>query len=200
MATPGLTLVITGTGRCGTGYVARVLQQAGVSAGHEEAYTPDGEFHSPGLQADSSWLAVPYLRSIKSRGSQVGLVYRHPAAVISSLLGINFFQTPTEYLKFAEIHCPELEGLSPFDKACQFYNEWNRRALKEADFVFNIEYPAWDRMSQALPSVSLTALASAISKVSQSYNHRNRSNVDPSKIHESVWNTYQMLEDAARAS
>lgn len=200
MASPGLKLVITGTGRCGTGYVARVLQQAGVSAGHEQAYTPDGEFHSPGLEADVSWLAMPHLRSLRSRGVATGLVYRHPAAFISSVLGINFFQNPTDYLKFAELHCPELEGLSPFDKACQFYNEWNRRALKKSDFVFNIDYPAWDRIAQTLPGASISSLASAIPKVSQSYNHRNREDIDTSLIYESVWTTYQMLEDAARAS
>lgn len=81
-----------------------------------------------------------------------------------------------------------------------FYNEWNRRALKQSDFAFNIDYPAWDRMAQALPSASISSLASAIPKVSQSYNHRNREDIDTSLIYESVWTTYQMLEDVARAS
>lgn len=100
MASSGLKLVITGTGRCGTGYVARVLQQAGVSAGHEQVYTPDGEFHSPGLEVDVSWLAMPFLRSLRSRGVATGLVYRHPAAFISSVLGIGFFEIATPLPSF----------------------------------------------------------------------------------------------------
>jgi hypothetical protein len=200
VAASGLSLIVTGTGRCGTGYVSKVLQEAEVSSGHEAAYTYDGEYHVPGLRADVSWMAVPFLRDARARGIAVGLVYRHPAAVIASLLGIGFFEQPSPYLAFAECHCPEMDGLSPFDKACMFYNEWNRRALKECHFAFNVEFPAWDRVALALPAVPLSSLASAIPKVSQSYNHRNRSNIDTSLIHESVWTTYQMLEDAARAS
>lgn len=205
MASSQLTLVVTGTGRCGTGYVSKVLERAGVRCGHETAYTPHGERYVPGLEAEASWLAVPYLSGLRKRGVSVGMVYRHPAAVISSLVGIGFFDPDGHpghkpYADFARLHCPELVDASPFDASCIWYNNWNRRALRDSHFVFNVEYPAWDRMAGALPDSNLTALASAIPKVSQTYNHRPRANVNIEAIPASVWATYEMLEAAARAS
>lgn len=201
MASRKLTLVVTGTGRCGTGYVSRVLEDAGVVCGHEVAHGPNGQRHVPGLQADVSWLAVPHLRNARRRGASVGLLYRHPAAVISSFVGIDFFTTPSAYLDFARLHCTELDPeATPFENACIWYNEWNRRALMEAHFVFNVEYPSWDRMAQAVPDTSLSQLASAIPHVSQTYNHRQRANVEIDAVPASVWTTYEMLEAAARAS
>jgi len=213
MATARLDLIVSGTGRCGTGYVSRILQEAGVAAGHEAYYTPSGERHVPGLRADVSWLAAPYLRSARQRGAAIACVYRHPAAVISSLMGIRFFDPAmrSEYQEFALAHLypfrlglPLVDGLpskeSEFEMCCLFYQRWNLLVLQDAHFTFNIDYPAWDRVAKVLPGMKLADLASAIPNVSQTYNHRQRSNIDLNAIPQYVWDVFQVLEDSARAS
>lgn len=80
-------LVIVGTGRSGTGYVARLLEAAGVNCGHESVFGP---VQSLGIvppdwqtfDADASWLAVP---ALDDHDGPVALGLRHPWRVIDSL-------------------------------------------------------------------------------------------------------------------
>ena len=83
---------IVGTGRCGTGYSAEFLTQAGIPFCHEGYYTFDGPKLRNGRRnheaiGDASWLAVPYLPD-----PEVTVVHqlRHPLDVIRSLYNIGF--------------------------------------------------------------------------------------------------------------
>jgi hypothetical protein len=72
--------VIVGTGRSGSGYIAKALTAAGVPCGHEAWFNPFNE-RTPGLAVDSSWCAIPTLDRFD------GIVWhqtRHPLDVISS--------------------------------------------------------------------------------------------------------------------
>lgn len=74
--------VIVGTGRSGSGYVARVLDAAGIRCGHESWWNPFGT-RADGLAVDSSWCALPL-----GLDGYTGLVWhqlRHPLDVVSSL-------------------------------------------------------------------------------------------------------------------
>ena len=55
-----MRVLITGTGRCGTGWMARALTAAGAPCGHEAAFTARGHGDCDWV-AESSWLAAPYL-------------------------------------------------------------------------------------------------------------------------------------------
>lgn len=202
MASTGLKLVVCGTGRCGTGYIARVLSEAGVKAGHEEVFTPNGpiERNMSTYEADSSWLAMPHLPSIRAGGVTVAGVYRHPQAVVSSLLGIEFFEHDSPYLRYAYRHVPGLiDKGSPFEKACAFYAFWNMKIVREAHYLFNIDYPAFDLLARSA-GVPVSDIAAAIPAVSQTYNHRQRSDVAGRDFPGYVWEAWQLLEDASRAS
>lgn len=72
---------ITGTGRSGSGYIARVLTSAGVRCGHEDWWNPFGR--RDGYLIDSSWCAIARLSGY--RGVVLHQV-RHPLDVVSSLL------------------------------------------------------------------------------------------------------------------
>jgi hypothetical protein len=84
--------VVTGTGRSGTAYMARLLSAAGHSCGHEELFTP----HTSGppafgeRQGDSSWLAAPFLPGLPE-GCVVLHQVRNPLEVLRSFLGIQMF-------------------------------------------------------------------------------------------------------------
>jgi hypothetical protein len=72
--------VIVGSGRSGSGYISRVLTEAGVPTGHEEWWNPFDE-HRPDIVGDSSWCAVPDLPNFD------GVILhqvRHPLSVVAS--------------------------------------------------------------------------------------------------------------------
>lgn len=81
-----LKFVIAGTGRSGSGYISRVLDLCGLSCGHENVFNP-GMYTSGGrhsLLGDSSWLVVPWLRSLPNAVIVFNQV-RHPLDFINSM-------------------------------------------------------------------------------------------------------------------
>lgn len=73
--------VIVSTGRCGSGYIARVLSEAGLTCGHESWWNLHGGQRQD-LVGDSSWLAVGHLDDYE------GAIYEqvaNPLLVLSRL-------------------------------------------------------------------------------------------------------------------
>jgi hypothetical protein len=70
-------------GRSGSGYISAVLNAAGVRCGHESWWNPLDE-HQAGLDADSSWCALPDVLHGAFDGPIVMQV-RHPLLTIASL-------------------------------------------------------------------------------------------------------------------
>jgi hypothetical protein len=136
--------VITGTGRCGTKYLAQALGAAGVSVGHEVGYTPGQHEWGP-FRGESSWLAVPWLEELSAAGVYVLHVVRHPVDVINSLVTFGAFSgrdVSNPYRQFVLKHYPILgEDLAggDFELACRFWVEWNRRIERYANARVRIE-------------------------------------------------------------
>jgi hypothetical protein len=117
-----LRYVVTGTGRSGTVYLARLLTAAAIPCGHESIFTPGGideararlegrlpidvsaiSVESCGdwlpnadeLVADSSYMAAPYIHTDLLEGTRIIHAVRHPLAVINSfVLGLGYFLEP----------------------------------------------------------------------------------------------------------
>lgn len=188
-------IIVTGSGRCGTGFMARVLTESGVACSHEGVFTPFGVHRSRrNWQADSSWMAVPHLST--HRDCLRVLVYRHPLDVINSFVGIGFFDEPSPYLTFMTRKLSLLDNwrMSPFEKACQHYVAWNLLALPEADIVTPIADMNWGALVEAHPALCAGHVRNAVDNVGNAYNHRERADIDPSLIPEEVWFTYKELE------
>ena len=132
--------LITGTGRCGTGYVAAVLNACQVPCGHETVYRPDGPGDWGNVRADSSWMAAPHLKGFK--GTIVHLL-RNPLHVVNSLLGIGFFNPEIDhgkYREYARRYCPQaFQTDDPILAAATFVVEWNRMITPYADLTFRVE-------------------------------------------------------------
>lgn len=73
--------LITGTGRSGSGYIAQVLNEAGVKCGHEDYWNPWNSLTS-GLLVDSSWCALAV--GLDGYQGRVFHQIRHPLDSVSS--------------------------------------------------------------------------------------------------------------------
>lgn len=139
--------VVVGSGRSGTGFIAAILQAAGVHCGHEKVYTlralmqrrkPDWSQY----EADVSWAAVPYL--IHSRLNAV-LVTRHPLSVTHSMMRLYYHGTdaPKSKQRIAQIMYdfrPEIKRESTnHDRCLAQWLLWNNAALPYVHTVLRLE-------------------------------------------------------------
>jgi hypothetical protein len=142
---PAPRFVITGTGRCGTVFTARLLTNVGVPCGHEDVFTKKGVRHLRHLEGDSSYHAVAYLSSY--RGIVVHQV-RDPVKVVGSLVANGFFELPGSSSNLARV-LPVLDRTGdPVRDAMQYVVRWNRLAQRHADLRIRIE-----DLADALPDL-----------------------------------------------
>jgi hypothetical protein len=164
-------LVIVGTGRSGSGYIAKVLNTAGVVCGHEQWWNPMGE-RTEGLAADSSFCAVADLWASSAGGyaGAIGHQVRHPLKVVASLA-----QLP-DHGPF--VGCRErVMGPAPADPleaALNLYVGWNlaceqltdrRWRVEDVDAALVVELAA-----MAGVDVDVTAAAAAVERVPHTIN------------------------------
>lgn len=129
--------VITGTGRCGTVFLANLIDKLGIPCRHEYFYEPEGYSKRIGVRGDVSWMAVPFLKDYK--GPVVHLV-RHPVKVINALVSAKAFdkdRLDNRYVAFMNEHFP-LSG-DQIKDAMRFYVEWNREIEKHAAIRVRLE-------------------------------------------------------------
>lgn len=133
-----LKYLITGTGRCGTGYMAQVFKSAGVPCGHEAVFSYDGPGEHGDWQADSSWLAAPFLPGLED--TTIIHLVRDPRKIIESLVSVRVLSNDTPYSRFAFEHLPYLRDWArPEEQAAQFYLGWNRMIEPYADVRHRVE-------------------------------------------------------------
>lgn len=136
--------VITGTGRSGTGYMSRLITEATghATCGHEGWFAELGD-RTPGLDVDSSWLALPDIEAGTWSGPVVHVV-RNPVACVASLLRTEFFGVLVDapYPAFALANCkPAADALaiSPVAAAVEFWAHWNARCAAAAHLTVRLE-------------------------------------------------------------
>lgn len=167
----GLCLVVTGTGRCGTKFTSKVLESAGLSVKHQFIFRPGrGGPGSPevlpeltelvtvediqyrlnaykasdwGPEAETSWLAAPYLKLPEMAGIVTVHLVRHPKKVIDSLVKCEVFENRHRYglyTDFAHYWVPEMkQEPTPIARAGRFYVNWNRIIEGWTNIFWNIE-------------------------------------------------------------
>ncbi len=133
-----MKLVVTGTGRSGTGWCAAILNSAGVFAGHERVFgskqtVPYSFVDWAGYHADCSWLAVPRLPMMNVRAC---LVVRHPLDVVGSMAHIGFGSHHVN--DFTQIAADA--GMTPDpDGWLRFWLNWNMLAFPKVEAVFTLD-------------------------------------------------------------
>lgn len=151
-----LKFIVTGTGRCGTVYMARLLTQLGIPCGHESLFDFRGydglcerlsgrrpvtlsdiskkePWTDPEeIVADSSYGAAPFLNREPCKSIPVLHVVRHPLMVVGSFVrDFKYFTLakPNDHhwQDFIYSHLPELSTIgTSFERACYFYIKWNK--------------------------------------------------------------------------
>lgn len=171
--------VITGTGRCGTGYTAALLNACQVPCGHEAVYGPDGPGDWGNIRADSSWMAAPHLKEFS--GTVVHLL-RNPLDVVNSLVGIGFFDPNVDhgaYRDYAKRWCPQaFQTADPVVAAASFVVEWGRMIEPYANLTWKVEELNAEQIRGLLLNVggspALPFIEKGIGKVPKDVNHRRR--------------------------
>lgn len=136
--------VVTGTGRCGTGFVSRVLTEGGIECGHENVFDAPSVLRATPIdwgnyEADASWLAVPALPFLDD-DVDVMVVLRRPLDVVQSLLDLGFFEEYNDYHAVIQIATPlTLAERTPQDRALAHWCHWNLAAMTYADSVIHID-------------------------------------------------------------
>jgi len=137
-------VIITGTGRCGTGYAAKILTAHGLRCGHEDVFRPlVNDVNWRNYQADSSWIALAHPDYL-TRHPVVHCI-RNPLHVAASYLRINFFSRThkkvTKHIREAQRLVPDIckAEISALDRFSIFYAFCMRRAMKHADITYKTE-------------------------------------------------------------
>jgi hypothetical protein len=142
-----LDIIVTGTGRSGTGFASKWLTSIGIPTGHESFFTPGGlemalrllRHRLSFLRGESSWLAAPYLDSQPLRGALVIHQVRHPKQMIESCLRKPTSQAPA-YAEYMENHLPQMgryeDELNKM--ACQWiwWNQMIEEAIEDREAYF----------------------------------------------------------------
>ncbi len=151
-----LEILVTGTGRCGTGFIAELISSAGVHCTHEQVFNPMGWSYAleqmrlmnerPEWKwiAESSWCGAVYLDRPELAGVTVVHLVRHPKKVIDSHLREWKANHPyySPHYHWLEKHLPELaEYDTPEGKAACKILRLNEMIEARADLFHHIE---WD--------------------------------------------------------
>lgn len=142
-----LKLVVTGTGRSGTGFASRWLTSIGIPSGHESFFDHRGLDHAVHMLAardyhfvgECSWEAAPHLGSQPLRDALVVHQVRHPRKVIESCLRVPQEITP-HYARYMEKHLPRIKLYRmTLDRSACRWVYWNRMiedAIRDREHYF----------------------------------------------------------------
>jgi hypothetical protein len=204
-------VLVTGTGRCGTGGWTAMLQQCGVNATHEGHFTPIGYHHPfrPLPMYEQSWMGAVHLDWWKEQdpNRKIILLWRDPVATIRSLLGIGFFTgIPADpYQRYANRHSDAWVTYSHpnamLERAIYFWRTWNRRILNSG-LVDSVQYVYKPDYETVAPWYGLTetGMGAAAAAVGQKVNSRQRAELGDETIDKIMTACGPMMGELERAS
>lgn len=140
------TRLVTGTGRCGTGWAAAVLNACGVRAGHQAVVRHEHVLGRTPIdwgdyEVECSYEAAPLAATF----DRVVVLIRDPFLVAASWCALGVFDddSPGPYGDLYAVldgWCPEVaRQATPPARALVFWHDWNRLALDDADVVLPID-------------------------------------------------------------
>jgi len=143
--------LVVGTGRCGTAWLADVLNRCGIKTGHESVYSTSFLGWND-WQGDVTLAGMPYAKNHRS----VHLV-RDPLKVVNSFLASQFFAED------CECH-PEEPGAHLATPYCWYFMRWVPAIYRASDELGRtIRYVVlWSQMAESLPCFNLESLVTDV--------------------------------------
>lgn len=134
------SFLITGCGRSGTQYIARLLCGLGIPCGHETVFNPTNLASGridwpPAYTGESSWLAAPFVNVLPDSLTFFHQV-RHPLAVVRSFLRIGFFSHAkpfSNYSDWAIAQVPQLGIGDEVERCFRYWLYWNKLVEQQAE-------------------------------------------------------------------
>lgn len=141
-----LKYLITGVARSGTGYMAQTLNSAGVPCGHEAIFSHGGLEEAaqnlknrPEMEAESSWLAVPFLGSDILKDTGVIHLVRHPIKTIESILRVKMF-SDSPYSRYILQRLPGIAQHAKLENmVAYYYLMWHHLIERHAHLRHRVE-------------------------------------------------------------
>lgn len=139
-----LPFIVVGTGRCGTVSCAKLLTDVGIPCGHEKIFGPYGISNQSNsevsmqcglkdvksIMADSSYMAVPFLKHDILIDAIIIHVVRNPIDVILSFHNkLQYWRNDNLNIweKFISNHIPEIfDYETPLERNCYYVIKWNK--------------------------------------------------------------------------
>lgn len=149
-----INYIAVGTGRCGTGYISKLLTSGGIACGHEKIFTYLGVRNpkSTGskLVADSSLYAAPFFDHPIIKNATIIHVMRNPINILNSYLRLNIVAKIRSgdlggARNFMQHHEPALLGASNIvDAIALWIINWTKKIEKAPQHrvIFNVEKPS----------------------------------------------------------
>lgn len=152
-----MRLLFTGCARSGTGYMAKLITEAGLVCGHEWAFTPFKAGEWGLLKAESSSLALRAVEDGLVGDCLVIHLIRNPLEVVRSVVGRDMFnQSPPRYkAKYSAWLCANVPQcfepcLSSVTRAARYWLFVNQRAENCIGYRLRVE----DIDAKALEDIS----------------------------------------------
>lgn len=138
-----LRVVVSAVSHSGTGYLASLLNAAGLSCGHEAVFTPN-KVHDVRVSAEVSWLALPYLEEQPDKYHVMHQI-RNPLHVVRSLCNGMMAKPGNQYRLFIERNwdrpAPDEDAL--IGEWVEWFShhvvDWNHRCEKVALQTWRLE-------------------------------------------------------------
>jgi hypothetical protein len=128
-------ILVTGCGRAGTQYTFRLLSVLGLRASHEKVYNHDLDPKAPPLErieerwnmldAESSWLAVPFCRTLPEN-VVVWHQLRDPLKVVRCFLHTHILSSHDAACRFIQGVFPECGQEDDLTRSVQYVLRWTR--------------------------------------------------------------------------
>lgn len=136
-----MKVLITGCGRSGTAYAAKVLSAAGLACRHELAFDCWRQGMWDGYEAESSWLALPAIERGMVRDCLIIHLTRNPLHVIRSWMGLKWLHDFTSpHLAFMSGAEPSIYAITdPLERCQRYWFAWNRRIENHTGFRIRVE-------------------------------------------------------------
>jgi len=131
--------------------MAKWLSSAGIKCTHEKVFNRDGwesaleriklrrDNPSWAWQADSSWLAAPFLGRPEIDDMTIVHVVRHPKSTIDSFLRLILYADVKPFFDWATQFIPKIKDMNPVDSMAYWYVAFNEMIEPHADFRHRVE-------------------------------------------------------------